>query len=142
MENISELKIGKTNRIILFTILSPFLILWIHQIDFLYSIEKGILIYVIGFMAFRIFIIPSNHIWKRILRGLWVTIVAGLVCFIFILSQVDMFGAKLVKRSIEFNPLTLHYTLESEWSGAVDTQIKSINIRGTKTNEAFFSRRR
>ena len=141
MENTPELKIGKNNRILLFTILSPFLIFWVNQIDFLYPLEQATLIYTSCFLAFRIFIIPLKNTWKRILRGLWVSIIVGLVGLIFIISQIDMFGAKLTNRSIKFNPFTIHYILESEWSGSVETQIKSINIRGIKTNETSFGRR-
>ena len=141
MENTPELKIGKNNRILLFTILSPFFIFWINQIDFLYPVEQAVLIYISCFLAFRIFILPFKKTWKRILRGLWMAIIVCLVSIIFIASQVDMFGSKLTNRSIEFNPLTIHYVLESEWSGAVETQIKSINIRGIETNETSFGRR-
>lgn len=133
MPNTTQLNLGKKIRIILFSLLSPILIIFISSLEFLYPIEEVILISMICLGASRIFIIPLKFMWKRILRGIWTTIIIILISFIFLLNQISMFPDTLVSRSFQISTMTVHYTVRSaSWKKHHTLKHKSANIYGTK----------
>ncbi len=139
MENTTTLIFSRNIPIILFMLISPFLILFINSIDFLYPIEKVILTLIICLIAFRIFITPFKATWKKIIRGIWVSIIVMSVCFVLILSQFNMFPDTLISRSFQVNTLTVHYTIRSaSWKKHHSLHYKSTNINGTKIESHLF----